>query len=131
MKVPASLQVFAYGLLALILLSIASAFAAGLSVPASNVGQQSMSVTAEDIKPRSCDSLSLTNIVSGSGTLTGTSANDLILGSSGADTIDGLGGNDCILSGDGDDIIDGNDGIDFCLAGPGTNTLINCEGDGQ
>jgi len=131
MKVPASLQVFAFGLLTLILVSFTSAFAAGLSVPASNVGERSIPVTAEDIKPHGCDSLYLTNIVSGSGTFAGTAANDLIIGSSGADTIDGLGGDDCILSGDGDDIIDGNDGIDICLASPGANTFINCEGEGQ
>jgi Ca2+-binding RTX toxin-like protein len=127
MRIPFPLKVLVVGALALIVVSVASAFAAGLSVPASNVGQQSVSVTAEDIKPAACATLYLTNIVSGSGTLTGTSANDLIIGSSGADTIDGLGGNDCILSGSGEDFIDGGDGTDVCFASLGTDTFINCE----
>jgi len=126
MRIPFSLKLLALGA-ALIVVSAVSAFAAGLSVPASNVGQQSVSVTAEDIKPAACETLYLANIVSGSGTLTGTSANDLIIGSSGTDTIDGLGGNDCILSDSGEDLIDGSDGTDVCFASLGTDTFINCE----
>jgi Ca2+-binding RTX toxin-like protein len=131
MRIPVSLQLFAFGLLALILVSITSAFAAGISVPASNVGQRSIPVTAEDIKPPSCDSLHLTNIVSGSGTLTGTSANDLIIGSAGADTIDGMDGHDCILGGDGDDLIAGGDGLDICLGGTGADIFATCESENQ
>jgi len=131
MRMPASLQLFAFGLLALILVSITSAFAAGISVPASNVGQRSIPVTAEDIKPSACAALYLTNIVSGSGTLTGTVANDLIIGSVGADTIDGLGGNDCILGGNGDDLITGGDGMDICIGGPGTDIFTTCESENQ
>lgn len=131
MRMPASLQLFAFGLLALILVSITSAFAAGISVPASNVGQRSVPVTAEDIKPSACAALYLTNIVSGSGMLTGTVANDLIIGSVGADTIDGLGGNDCILGGNGDDLITGGDGMDICIGGPGTDIFTTCESENQ
>jgi len=127
MRIPFSLKLLALGSLALLLVSVVSAFAAGLSVPASNVGQQPLPVTAEDLKPAACETLYLTNIVSGSGVLTGTSANDLIIGSSGADTIDGLGGNDCILSGSGNDFTDGNAGSDVCFGNPGTDTFINCE----
>lgn len=108
--------------------SILSAFAAGLNVPATNVGRQSIPVTAEDIKPAACAGLFLTNIVSGSGTLTGTAANDLILGSAGADIIDGQGGDDCIVAGNGDDQLTGSDGSDVCLGGPGSDTLdTTCE----
>jgi hypothetical protein len=131
MRIPASLPFFAFGLLALILVSITSAFAAGLSVPASNVGQHSVPITAEDIKPAACAALYLTNIVSGSGALTGTAGNDLIIGSAGADTIDGLGGDDCILGGIGDDVITGSDGIDICIGGPGTDTFTTCESENQ
>lgn len=127
MRIPAALQLFMFGLLALILVSITSAFAAGLSVSDSNVGQRSIAVTAEDIKPDNCASLYLTTIVSGSGILSGTSANDLIIGSTGVDTIDGLGGNDCILGGGGDDLIAGSDGMDICLGGSGTDTFTTCE----
>ncbi len=131
MRIPVSLQLLVFGSLVLILVSITSAFAAGISVPSSNVGQQSIPVMAEDIKPPACDALYLTNTVSGSGTLTGTTANDLIIGSSGVDTIDGLGGYDCILGGGGDDIITGGEGTDVCLGGPGNDTFIDCEGESQ
>ena len=127
MRIPASLQLFAFGLLALILVSLTSAFAAGMSVPSSNVGQRSIPVTANDIKPPDCGALYLTTVVSGSGTLTGTSANDLIIGSAGADTIDGLGGNDCILGGGGDDIVAGAEGNDICVGGVGSDIFTDCE----
>jgi hypothetical protein len=127
MRISIPLQLFALGSLTLLIVSVISAFAAGMSVPASNIGQRSVPVTAEDIKPAACDGLYLTNIVSGSGTLTGTTANDLIIGSSGADAIDGLGGDDCILGSGGDDQITGNDGIDVCLGGPGTDVFMTCE----
>lgn len=112
--------------IALLLVSVMSAYAAGLSLPASSVGSQSFSVTAEDVKPAACNGVFLTNIISGSGTLTGTAANDLIIGSASADTIDGLGGDDCIVAGNGDDSILGSDGSDICLGGPGNDTL-DCE----
>jgi len=131
MRISIVLRLVILGLLALIVVSIVSAFAAGISVPSSNVGQQSISVTAEDIKPPACETLYLTNIVSGSGTLTGTAANDLIIGSAEADTIDGLGGNDCILGGNGDDLISGNDGTDVCLGGTRTDTFTTCESENQ
>lgn len=122
---------FALGSLALILVSIVSAFAAGISVPASNVGTESIPVYAEDIKPPACSALYLTNIVSGSGILTGTTGNDLIIGSSSADSIDGSGGDDCILGGDGDDLITGGDGNDVCLGGSGVDTFDTCENEIQ
>ncbi|RPI94988.1 MAG: hypothetical protein EHM40_04690 [Chloroflexi bacterium] len=131
MRIPIPLRLFALGSFVLIIVSLLSAFAAGLSVPPSNVGQQSISVAAEDIKPAACGTLYLTNIVSGSGTLTGTAANDLIIGGTGADTIDGLGGNDCILGSDGDDLITGGEGTDVCLGGPGTDAFTACETESQ
>jgi Ca2+-binding RTX toxin-like protein len=112
----------------LLLISVMSAYAAGLTLPASSVGRQSFSVTAEDIRPAACSGLSLTSIISGSGTLTGTTDNDLIIGSGGADTIDGLGGDDCIVAGNGDDSLLGGDGSDVCLGGPGSDSMdATCE----
>lgn len=131
MRMSFSFRFFALGSLALILVSIVSAFAAGISVPASNVGAESIPVYAEDIKPPACSALYLTNIVSGSGTLTGTTGNDLIIGSSSADSIDGLGGDDCILGGNGDDLITGGDGNDVCLGGSGADTFDTCESEIQ
>lgn len=131
MKISFPIQLVIFGLFTLIVVSIATAFAAGITIPPSNVGYQSIPVTAEDLKPSACDGLSLTQIISGSGTLTGTSGNDLIIGSSGADTIDGLGGDDCILGSGGDDSLNGNDGSDVCLGGPGNDIFTNCEVEAQ
>lgn len=121
------LRLFILGLIALMAVSVVSAFAAGISVPAVNAGQQSVPVTAEDIKPAACGALFLTNIVSGAETLTGTAGNDLIIGSADTDLIDGLGGNDCILGGGGIDTITGNEGDDVCLGGSGIDVFIQCE----
>ena len=115
------------GLFALVIVSVVSAFAAGMSVPDSNLGQQSVPVTAEGIKPEACIALYLTNIVSGSGTLTGMASNDLIIGSSGADIIDGLDGDDCIVVSGGDDSLIGNAGNDVCLGGTESDTFADCE----
>jgi Ca2+-binding RTX toxin-like protein len=115
------------GLFALVMVSVVSAFAAGISVPTSNVGQRSVLVTAEDVKPAACDAQHLTNIVSGSGNLTGTAGNDLILGSSGADIIDGLDGDDCILGSGGDDSLIGNAGNDVCFGGTESDIFTDCE----
>ena|SRR5215208_1946767 len=131
MRISFSLKLLIFGLLTLIVVSVGSAFAAGVTVPASNVGQQSISVTAQDLKPPACNGLYLTNIIRGSGTMTGTPANDLIIGSTWADTIDGLGGDDCILGGGGDDSLTGNDGNDVCLGGPGNDNFTDCEAEAQ
>jgi len=128
---PIRLLLFPFGLLVLIAASVASAFAAGINVPSSNIGQQSIPITAEDLKPSACAALYPTNIVRGSGALTGTAGNDLIIGGAGADTIDGLGGNDCILGGGGDDLLIGNDGSDVCLGGLGYDIFTDCETETQ
>jgi Ca2+-binding RTX toxin-like protein len=131
MRSPLPLRLFILGLLAVTIVSVISAFAAGISVPASNVGQQSVPVIAEDIKPAACGALYLTNIVRGSGTLTGTSANDLIIGGASADTIDGAGGDDCILGSGGDDALTGQEGNDVCLGGTGNDIFTDCEVEAQ
>lgn len=131
MRIRFFLKFFAFGSVTLILVSIFSAFAAGINVPDTNVGTESIPVYANDIKPAACSSLNLTNTVSGSGTITGTTGNDLIIGSTGADAIDGLGGDDCILGGGGDDTITGGEGNDVCIGGVGTDTFATCESEIQ
>jgi Ca2+-binding RTX toxin-like protein len=116
-----------YGTIVLILGSVLTAIAAANTVPFTRVTDQSNSVDINDLKPYACAGISLTNLVSGSGTLTGTPGNDLILGSSGADMIDGLGGNDCIIGGGGDDQINGGDGNDVCISSTGNDIFANCE----
>ena len=126
MRIP-FLRFLFLGVLILTVASVVSAFAAGISISAENAGQQSLPLTADDIKPAACASISLTNIVRGYGVLTGTTGNDLIIGSSTADVIDGLGGNDCVLGGGGDDSLNGNEGNDICLGGVGTDIFTDCE----
>jgi len=126
MRIKTFIQVTLIGLIILILAGAATAFAANLSVTPSDIDHISRSVTANDLKPVACTQ-SLTNIVSGSGNITGTHGKDLIIGSSGNDTIDGMGGDDCIMGSSGDDTIDGGDGNDVCVGGAGTDTFSNCE----
>ncbi|MEO8357652.1 MAG: hypothetical protein ABI621_17240 [Chloroflexota bacterium] len=125
------LKLAIFGLLTLIWVSAVTAIAASNTIPATRAESRSATMGPNHIKPSACAGLSLAITVSGSGTMTGTAGNDLILGGPGADTIDGLGGNDCILGGGGDDIISGGDGTDVCLGGPGNDTFIDCEGESQ
>jgi len=131
LKLPALIKLASLSLFMLVLISVFTAFSAGIVMPSSNVGTQSILVSANSVKPDACIGFNLSNIVSGTGTVAGTPGNDLILGSSGTDTIDGLGGDDCILGGGGDDAIDGNNGTDICISGPGLDTFVNCEGEIQ
>ena len=98
-----------FGFFVLIVASVASAFTAANSIAPSDIGFQSVSVNANDLKPAACADLNVIKVVHGSGTITGTSGNDLILCRS------------------GDDIIDGNDGTDICIGGKGNVTSLNCE----
>lgn len=115
------------GLLIMILATVTLAQAASNTVPLSGAGTTSTDITANSLKPSACSSFSVLNIVVGSGTINGTSSNDLILGSSGADIITGRGGSDCILGGGGNDTIKGSGGADICIGGPGTDTFISCK----
>jgi Ca2+-binding RTX toxin-like protein len=117
-------QIVLFGLLLLIFVSTATAFAANLTIPDTNIGEESIAVTAEQLKPSACRALTLTNIVRGS---TGTAGSDLIIASSADETIDGKGGDDCILGGGGNDTIDGGDDTDVCIGGAGTDAFSNCE----
>lgn len=111
----------------LILVAILSALAAANVVVESGVDLSSHSIGADDLKPPQCNAISLADIVSGSGVINGTAANELVLGSSIADIIDGMDGDDCIVSGAGDDTLDGGNGTDICIGGAGVDTFLNCE----
>jgi hypothetical protein len=114
------------GLSALLLLSILSASAAANAVPKTRLGEIQRSITRNDKKPSACAAQHIERLITGSGVISGTSDNDLILGSAGADTISGEGGDDCIVGGGGDDTLIGNSGTDTCIGGPGTDVL-SCE----
>ena len=110
-------------LIVLIAVSTASAFAAANSVPATRLDDDTLPITANDLKPSACSSLNLTNIVVIAGNGSGTNANDLILGSSGSDNLRGSDGDDCIVGGGGDDNLDGQKGNDILLGQDGDDTL--------
>ncbi|HMK07725.1 MAG TPA: hypothetical protein VK449_01720, partial [Anaerolineales bacterium] len=59
-------------LLATLLASSVAAYAAANTVPATRLGQQTNAITANTLKPSACASISLTSIVTGSGTFNGT-----------------------------------------------------------
>jgi Ca2+-binding RTX toxin-like protein len=121
-------RLLATGLLVLVLMSLISASTAANSVPASRAGISSRSIGAENLKPAACASLTLTNVVTGSGVINGTAAADLVLGSSGIDTVLAGNGNDCVLGGGGADIINGGAGTDVCIGGAGIDVFdISCE----
>ena len=108
----------------MVLFSAITALTAANTVPESGADQESESITANQVKPSDCDSLNLVNIITNG---TGTTSNDLLLGSSAADTLTGSHGNDCLIAGDGDDTLDGGAGSDICIGGAGTDTFIDCE----
>lgn len=96
------------------------------TIAGSRAGLSTTAATANQLAPPQCAALVLSGVVTGSGTITGVGAGDLILGSPVADRIRGRGGNDCIVGGGGNDDINGNGGNDVCIGGPGTDTFRSC-----
>lgn len=128
MKMHMIYRVITIGLAALIFGSLMSAMAEANSVPISGVDEVSRSITANDLKPPQCNGIHLTNLIVATGAISGTSGNDLILGSSGGNTISGEGGNDCIVGGGGNDTLFGDSGTDVCIGGSGNDYLDDsCE----
>ncbi|MFZ3070931.1 MAG: hypothetical protein WA110_07420 [Anaerolineaceae bacterium] len=111
-------------LLLLALVSVGSAITAANHVPVSGLGEASIRISANQLKPSECAGIDLTNVITGSGNINGTSANDLILGSPARDTITGGKGNDCILGGAGNDTLNGEHGNDILMGGPGFDTCL-------
>lgn len=111
----------------LLLASTLVALTAASSVPQTRAGDSSRSIGANDLKPSDCVSLNLTGLASGSGSVSGTDANDLVTGAAEADSLAGGAGDDCLLGGAGDDQVDGGPGSDVCLGGPGTDAFTSCE----
>jgi Ca2+-binding RTX toxin-like protein len=107
-------------LIALIAVNVASAFAAANSVPATRLDDDTLPITANDLKPSECAALNLTTIVVAGN---GTAGNDLILGTAGNDSLRGSDGDDCIVGGGGDDTLDGQKGNDIVLGQDGNDSL--------
>lgn len=106
-----------------ILLSGAVAFTASNSVAPSKIGEDLIAQNVNDVKPSECDSITLSAIVQGTLLVTGTDANELMLGSIALDAIDGGAGDDCIMGGALDDTLVGGLGNDVCIGGGGTDVL--------
>ena len=112
--------------IALAVVSISALTAANV-VPGSKAADLSQSVSPAEFAPPECVGMTLDNIVVGSGTFSGTVANNLMLGSSGVDSISGLNGGDCIVGGDGIDTLTGGPGTDVCVGGGGIDVFVTCE----
>ncbi|NNJ10432.1 hypothetical protein EKD04_008845 [Chloroflexales bacterium ZM16-3] len=124
----ALLRLSLIAMIGLALGQIVFASAAANSIPPTQLGSISRSVGVGDLAPDACAGQAPNHLVTGSGTITGTSGDDLILGSADDDLIDGLGGDDCILGGGGDDTLVGGEGADVCIGGPGIDIIDpSCE----
>ena len=109
-------------------LVLISALAATNTVPGSNAEQDVSAITIDGKKPKpDCNAITVTVLVTGAGTINGTNAAELVLGSAGVDTMDGKAGTDCLVGGAGNDAITGGAGTDVCIGGPGTDTFTTCE----
>ena len=75
------------------------------------------------------DRISVVEIGNGDEVITGTGADDRIVGLAGDDDIIGRGGNDLILAGAGDDVVSGRKGNDTLFGGAGTDVLVGGNGD--
>jgi Ca2+-binding RTX toxin-like protein len=111
-------------LIAVLLLSAASALTAANTVPVTHAGVDTRSIGPNDLKPSPCAGITLTRLVTSTGTFSGTSANELILAGAGNDNINGGGGNDCILGGGGNDNFREPAGRNstVCIGGPGNDS---------
>ena len=118
------LAIFALALLALINIGIGQT--ASNPTPLTHASDTAEAVTPDTLKPSQCAGLALTSLVYGSGTITGTAADELILGSAAADTITADGGGDCVLSGGDVDVVFGGAVL---LGGPGDDHLGGEAGD--
>jgi hypothetical protein len=99
------------------------AFTASNTVPATNIGQFSQAITPVQLEPAECISggVTATSIVSGTGTVDATAANQLILGSSSVDSLTDTFGAGCLVGGAGSDHFQGkNAGGDLCIVSAAT-----------
>jgi Ca2+-binding RTX toxin-like protein len=127
---------------------VLTASTAANTVPVTRVDEDSKGTSADALKPPECSGIALDNIVDIGAGETGTSANNLILGTDKADAqILGGAGDDCILGGkgnerqriggvwvpglygeDGNDVLIGGPGSsDYCAGGDGDDTYYSCE----
>lgn len=103
------------------------AHAASNAVPPTRLGMVTRPITPDGLKPGACSGVAVAQLVSGSGEVRGSGANDLILAGPGVDDLRGRGGDDCLVGGGGDDDLEGEGGVDVCIGGPGVDVFEDCE----
>ena len=99
------------------------AFTAANTVPATNISQFTQAITPVQLEPSECKaSITVTSIVAGTGAVTATAANQLVLGSSAIDSLnDGGFGTACMVGGAGADAFQGTTGGgDKCIVSTAT-----------
>jgi signal peptidase I len=99
-------------------------FTAGTTVPTSRVSQTFYAGSVAQGTPAGCSSLSLNNLVTGSGTFSNNSSDVLILGTAGVDKITDTGSRNCIVGGGGKDVVTGTS-TDYCIIGPTTGATYS------
>ena len=82
------------------------------------------------LTPPTCNGLPVTWDMNTQGPFTGTSGDDVVLGTPGADVIDTGFGNDTVCAGGGDDVITTRAGMDWVDGGDGADTIrLGARGD--
>ncbi|MEY2420190.1 MAG: hypothetical protein QOI95_257 [Acidimicrobiaceae bacterium] len=115
-------------IVALVLTVASTAQTAANTVATTKVEDDTRVIGANDLKPTQCAAITLTTKLTGSGTINGGAANELITGGAAVDTISGNNGNDCLMGGGGNDSLNGGAGTDVCIGGLGTDTFnASCE----
>lgn len=118
----------ASGAVVAVALLVPVALTAANDVASSRAGAHGESITIAEKKPNLCDSIAVTVLLEGSGSVVGGAEAELILGSGIADSIDGAGGDDCLVAGEGGDSLTGGAGTDVCIGGPGADSFdVSCE----
>jgi Ca2+-binding RTX toxin-like protein len=124
-RLPAGLIVAAA--VGLAVASASTALTAGATVDPGRLGLTSQATGPDQLKPAACAPNTLTNLVTGSVTVTGTSANDFLIATGLLNTVLGLDGDDCLLGGGGVDTLNGGPGFDVCIGGPLLDVFLACE----
>ena len=124
MKIGRFVQIALIG--AAIGLVLISALAATNTIPGSFAEQDLSAISVDAKKPKpECNGITLTVLVTG---VTGSNANELIVGTAAAESFRGGNGDDCIVGGGGNDTLRADGGTDVCIGGPGTDTFhATCE----
>ncbi len=124
------------GLVILLITGVVGAIAGANTVPVTHADDETFAIDQSQLYPPQCAGMTFSNVITGSGSISGGPGNDLIYGSDGDDDIRGGNGDDCIIAGagndningqNGDDVIDGGSGYDVIRGGPGTDTCLNGE----